>query len=57
MQMLRRADANGDKIVTKDEFDAVVEARFARFDTDGSGTITAEERAAARAQRQERRSR
>lgn len=61
MAMLRRADANGDKIVTQAEFDAAVEARFARVDTDNSGTITAEEREAARetmrSQREERRER
>ena len=59
MGMLRQADANKDMVVTRAEFDAAVEARFARVDTDKSGTITAEERKAARenmrAQRQERR--
>ena len=61
MAMLRRADANGDKIVTRAEFDAAAEARFNRADTDGSGVVTAEERQAARearkANREERRSR
>ena len=59
MAMLRRADTNGDNAVSKAEFDAAVEARFAKVDTDGSGTITAEEREAAhtamRAQREQRR--
>jgi hypothetical protein len=55
MRMLRQADSNGDKIVTRAEFDAAVEARFARADTDGSGVITAEEREAAKAAMKERR--
>jgi Ca2+-binding EF-hand superfamily protein len=59
MAMLRQADANKDMIVTRAEFDASVEARFARVDTDKSGTISAEERKAAREKmremRQERR--
>lgn len=53
MRMLRRADTNQDQIVSKAEFDAAVEARFARVDSDGSGTITAEEREAAREARRE----
>ena len=59
MAMLRRADTNGDQAVSRSEFDAAVEARFARMDKDGSGTISAEEREAAkqarRAARDERR--
>jgi len=57
MHMLKRADTNGDKAVTRAEFDAVVEAHFAKTDADNSGTITSEERKAAReARQQERRS-
>lgn len=58
MRMLKQADANGDKAVTKAEFDTAVQARFAKVDTDNSGTITKEERKAAReARKGERRSR
>lgn len=58
MQMLQAADTNQDRAISKAEFDAAVEARFARVDTDGSGTITAEERQTARAaMRAERRER
>ena len=49
MAMLRQADTNGDQIITRAEFDTSVEARFARVDTDSSGTITSAERDAARA--------
>ena len=54
MRMLRQADADGDKTVTRAEFDAAIEARFAKVDSDGSGTITAEERKAAMATMKER---
>lgn len=47
MHMLKQADADGDKAVTRAEFDAAVAKHFAKVDTDNSGTITAEERAAA----------
>lgn len=49
MRMLRRADTNNDEAVSREEFDAMVEARFARIDTDDSGTITQAERDAAKA--------
>ena len=59
MRMMRQADTNKDQVVTRAEFDAAIEARFAKVDTDNSGTITAEERKAARetmrALREERR--
>ena len=55
MGMLRGADTNKDMIITRAEFDAAVEARFARVDTDNSGTITTEEREAAREQMREQR--
>ena len=49
MHMLKKADADGDKAVTRAEFDAAVAAHFANVDTDKSGTITADERQAAHA--------
>ena len=49
MRMLKRADTNNDKAVSRDEFNAMIEARFARVDTDGSGTISQSERDAAKA--------
>ncbi|QIG54065.1 hypothetical protein G6N82_07780 [Altererythrobacter sp. BO-6] len=59
MMMLRAADTDGDKSVTRAEFDAAAAKRFAAMDTDGSGGISAEERQAAhekmRARMQERR--
>lgn len=57
--MIRQADANNDRSVTRAEFDRAVSAHFARMDADGNGTVTAAERqtarAAMKAQRQERR--
>lgn len=59
MMMLRAADTDGDKTVTREEFDAAAAKRFAAMDTDRSGGISAEERQAAhekmRARIQERR--
>lgn len=55
MRLLRRADADGDRQVSRAEFDTMVEARFARLDTDRSGTITPAEREAARQARKARR--
>ena len=49
MRMLRRADTNNDQAISREEFDAMIEARFAKLDTDGSGTITEAEREAAKA--------
>ena len=54
MMALRRADTNYDNAVSREEFDAMIEARFARIDTDGSGTITEAEREAAKAQMRSR---
>ena len=54
-RMLRRADSNNDEAVSAEEFDAMIEARFARLDTDGSGTITQAERDAAKQNRRGRR--
>ena len=54
--MMARADTDGDKTITRDEFDAAIAARFARADADGNGQITKAERQAAReAMRAERR--
>ena len=52
--MLRRADTDGNQAVSREEFDAMIEARFARLDTDGSGTITEAERNAAKENRRGR---
>jgi hypothetical protein len=38
-RMLERADANGDGVVTRDEFHAQVLQRFGRVDTNGDGKI------------------
>ncbi len=57
--VLRGADTDGDKSITRAEFEAAAAKRFVRMDADGSGGITAEERKAAhqamRARMQERR--
>ncbi|MEO0462785.1 MAG: hypothetical protein AAF127_06620 [Pseudomonadota bacterium] len=55
MAMLRRADTNNDDAVSRAEFDAAIEARFAKLDTDSSGTITEAERAAMKDARKGRR--
>ena len=56
--MMAGADANGDGRLTLEEFQAHALARFDRTDADGNGTVTPEERTAAReamrAQRAER---
>lgn len=46
--MFDRLDTNHDGVITKDEFQADVAARFARLDTNHDGKVSAEERAAAR---------
>lgn len=46
--MLRMADANNDQQVTRAEFDTAVETHFAQMDADNDGTVTADERKAAR---------
>ena len=51
MAMMRQADTNMDQAISREEFDAMIEARFAKLDTDGSGTITQAEREAAKARR------
>ena len=48
MKMLAMADANGDKAVSKAEFRAAAEARFAKADANSDGTISADERKAGR---------
>jgi len=58
-RMMVRADANGDGRITLQEMQAHALARFDRIDTNSDGTVTADERRAARAamraERQERR--
>lgn len=46
--MLRLADTNGDKAITRAEFDSALAARFAKADTNGDGAISAAEHEAAR---------
>jgi Ca2+-binding EF-hand superfamily protein len=55
MQMLKKADSDGDGAVTRAEFDAAVAARFAHADSNGDGSISAEERKAAHAGHREHR--
>ncbi|WP_369026287.1 hypothetical protein [Qipengyuania sp. RANM35] len=45
--MLEMADANGDKAVTRAEFDTALAAHFAKVDTNRDGKISTEERDAA----------
>ncbi len=49
MHMMKEADTDGDKSVSRAEFDSAVAKHFANVDTDNSGTITQEERQAAHA--------
>ena len=51
---LRRADANGDGKITRDEFVAAQLERFDRQDSDKDGMLTKAERDAARARFQQR---
>jgi hypothetical protein len=48
MKMLAMADTNGDKAISKAEFRAAAEARFAKADANSDGTISAEEHKAQR---------
>lgn len=50
MAMLKRADTNGDQSVSQAEFTAAMLARFDAADANSDGTVTAEERKAARAE-------
>lgn len=47
LAMLAKADKDGDRSVTRAEFDAAVAEHFAKVDKDGNGEISAEERRAA----------
>ena len=49
------ADTNGDQAISRAEFDASVEARFAKLDTNGDGAISAEEREAQKGERRAKR--
>lgn len=42
--MLMRADTNGDGVITRQEFMAASDARFARMDANEDGKLTADER-------------
>ncbi len=44
MGMMRMADANGDGVVTRDEYVAATDARFARMDSNGDGVLDESER-------------
>ncbi len=44
MGMMRMADANGDGVVTRDEWVAATDARFARMDRNGDGVLDESER-------------
>lgn len=48
MEAARMADTNNDRAIDRAEFMAAAEARFARADADGNGTISADERRAMR---------
>lgn len=54
MRMIEMADTNGDKAVSKAEFRAAAEARFAKADANSDGTVTADERKAGRGKRGDR---
>ena len=48
MDIMARADGNGDKAISQSEFRAAAEARFAKADTNKDGRITPDERKAGR---------
>ncbi len=48
MDIMARADSNGDKAISGPEFRAAAEARFAKADTNKDGRITPDERRAGR---------
>lgn len=54
LMMLKMADANGDKAVTNAEMTALIDAHFAKADTNKDGKITNEEHVAARKAMHER---
>ena len=47
----RANNTNGDQAISRAEFDAAVQARFAKLDSDGNGALSAEEREAHKAER------
>ncbi len=55
--LLKKADSNQDGALSKSEFLAHAEARFARADADNNGEVTKEERRAARKKMREERKR
>lgn len=53
-KMFEKHDTDGDGAISKAEFMAVAEARFATMDGDGNGAISQDEAAAARAKMKEK---
>jgi hypothetical protein len=51
MALMAQADRDGDRMVSRAEFLEAAAQRFARMDANGDGSVTADERAAARPQR------
>ena len=51
MDMMARADSNGDKAISQSEFRAAAAARFAKADANKDGRITPDERKAGRKDR------
>ncbi|QKG70729.1 EF-hand domain-containing protein [Erythrobacter mangrovi] len=52
--MLHMADTDGDKAVTRAEFDGAIATHFAKMDTDGNGSVSQAERQAAHKAMRER---
>lgn len=50
-KMMERADTNGDKAISKDEFTTAAMARFDRMDTNKNGVISSDERQAMKGKR------
>ena len=53
-KMFEKKDANGDGVISKDEFIKAQEEKFSEMDADGSGDISKEEASAAHEARREK---